>query len=117
MPARHRDRARLGGSPHRIERPETHVSRSLIKLITRRMAGVITATKSVVYQYNILRTQLPAATEITPGRRAPTISPLEDDGWVVLSCMVEKREIATIMDRLSTIAEDIMIFNLDNYRV
>jgi ATP phosphoribosyltransferase len=90
----------------------------LIELITSRMAGVIAASKFVVCQYNILRDKLPAATLITPGRRAPTISPLEQDRWVAVSSMVEKGKIATIMDKLVAIgAEDIMIFNLDNCRV
>ncbi|KAF7365700.1 ATP phosphoribosyltransferase [Mycena venus] len=90
----------------------------LIELITSRVAGVIAASKYVICQYNILRTELPTATMITPGRRAATISPLEDEKWVAVSSMVEKGTIATIMDQLVAIgAEDIMIFNLDNCRV
>jgi len=95
----------------------THLA-PLIELITSRMAGVIAASKYVICQYNIQREQLPAATTITPGRRAPTISPLEEENWVAVSSMVEKGRIATIMDKLVSIgAEDIMIFNLDNCRV
>ncbi|KAF8194432.1 ATP phosphoribosyltransferase [Mycena galopus ATCC 62051] len=90
----------------------------LIELITSRVAGVIAAGKYVICQYNIRRVQLPAATALTPGRRAPTISPLEEEDWVAVSSMVEKGKIATIMDQLVAIsAEDIMIFNLDNCRV
>ncbi|KAJ7644788.1 ATP phosphoribosyltransferase [Roridomyces roridus] len=90
----------------------------LVELITSRVAGVIAAGKYVICQYNISRAQLPAATHITPGRRAPTISPLEDEAWVAVSSMVVKGEIATIMDSLVAIgATDIMVFNLDNCRV
>ncbi|KAJ7505930.1 ATP phosphoribosyltransferase [Mycena galericulata] len=90
----------------------------LIELITSRVAGVIAASQYVVCQYNIPLGQLPAATQITPGRRAPTISRLEEENWFAVSSMVVKGEIATIMDRLVAIgAEDIMIFNLDNCRV
>ncbi|KAK7001800.1 ATP phosphoribosyltransferase [Favolaschia claudopus] len=90
----------------------------LIQLITSRIAGVIAASKYVSCQYNIPRSQLSAAALITPGRRAPTISPLEDEKWVAVSSMVEKKCIATIMDKLVEIgAEDLMIFNLDNCRV
>ncbi|KAJ6527094.1 ATP phosphoribosyltransferase [Mycena capillaripes] len=95
----------------------THLA-PLIELITSRVAGFLAANKYVICQYNIPRIQLPAATVITPGRRAPTISPLEEEAWVAVSSMVEKGKIATIMDRLVAIgAEDIMIFNLDNCRV
>lgn len=91
---------------------------SLIALITSRIAGVIAAGKYVVCEYNIMRTHLKDATAITPGRRAPTISPLDDEGWVAVSAMVEKNRVATVMDELVKIgAEDILIFNLDNCRV
>ena len=90
----------------------------LINLITSRIACVVAAGKYVVCEYNILRERLHAATAITPGRRAPTISPLEDEAWVAVSSMVEKSRVADVMDELVKIgAEDILIFNLDNCRV
>ncbi|KAJ6593081.1 HisG, C-terminal domain-containing protein [Mycena capillaripes] len=61
---------------------------------------------------------LPTATLVTPGCRASTVSPLEEENWVAVTCMVEKRTIAGIMDDLVKAgAEDILIFNLDNCRV
>ena len=90
----------------------------LIKVVTSRLAGVIAATKYTICQYNIPRSKLPSATLITPGRKAPTISPLEDGDWVAVSSMVEKNRIATVMDELVKIgAQDILVFNLDNCRV
>ncbi|KAI0645165.1 ATP phosphoribosyltransferase [Trametes meyenii] len=90
----------------------------LIKLITSRIAGVVAAGRYVICEYNIRRVRLHDATAITPGRRAPTISPLEDEEWVAVSSMVEKSKIADVMDELVKIgAEDVLIFNLDNCRV
>jgi len=90
----------------------------LIDLITRRIAGVVAASKYVICQYNITRAKLSAATKVTPGRRAPTISPLDEGDWVAVSVMVEKKKIAGIMDELGDIgAEDLFVFNLDNCRV
>ncbi|TBU50256.1 ATP phosphoribosyltransferase [Dichomitus squalens] len=90
----------------------------LIKVITSRIAGVVAASRYVVCEYNIPRDKLSQATTVTPGRRAPTISPLEEEGWLAVSVMVEKAKIADVMDELVKIgAEDIMIFNLDNCRV
>lgn len=90
----------------------------LINMITSRMAGVITAKKYVICQYNISRAQLPDATKVTPGRRAPSISPLEQDGWVSVSSMVEKKKVASVMDELVAIgAEDVLVLALDNCRV
>ncbi|KAH8832581.1 ATP phosphoribosyltransferase [Flagelloscypha sp. PMI_526] len=90
----------------------------LITLLTSRIAGVVAASKYLVCQYNIERAHLQAAKVITPGRRAPTVSPLEDNGWCAVSVMVEKKTIALTMDELGKLgAADIMIFNIDNCRV
>jgi len=90
----------------------------LMEKITARIAGMIAAHKYIVCQYNILRSKLSAATAVTPGRRAPTISPLEDPEWVAVSSMVERSKTADVMDQLVSVgAEDIMIFNIDNSRV
>ena len=90
----------------------------LINMITSRIEGVIAASKYVVCQYNILRSKLQNASVITPGRRAPTVTRLEDGDWVAVSSMVEKKNIATIMDELMKVgAEDILVFNMDNCRV
>jgi len=92
----------------------------LLNKITKRIEGVVTAGSYVVCEYNVPRSRLAAATAVTPGRRAPTISPLENDSgnWVAVSAMVEKKRAADIMDELVVVgAEDILIFNLDNCRV
>jgi len=98
--------------------PKHESLRPLIHLITSRLAGVVAAGKYVICDYNVPRARLSAATAITPGRRAPTISPLEDDAWVAVRSMVQKGKVADVMDELVKIgAEDILIFNLDNCRV
>ena len=90
----------------------------LIDLIASRIAGVIAADKYVVCSYNISRDGLPRAVEITPGRRAPTISPLEEGNWVDVSAMVEKKDSARVMDELMKVgAQDILIYSLNNCRV
>jgi len=90
----------------------------LIPLIKSRFAGVIAAKKFVYVSYNIKRESLDAALTITPGRRAPTVSPLDEEGWVAVSAMVERKGMAGIMDRLENAgAEDVLVFALDNCRV
>ncbi|KAI0251090.1 ATP phosphoribosyltransferase [Lactifluus subvellereus] len=92
------------------------LARLIDKMTARR--GVIAARKYVVCQYNVRRETLSAATAVTPGRRAPTISPLEDPEWLAVSSMVERSKVADVMDQLvSAGAEEILIFNLDNSRV
>jgi len=89
----------------------------LVDLIAARILGVITAQKYVLCQYNVQRTSLAAATRITPGKRAPTINALEEEGWVAVSSMVEKKKIATVMDELTKVgATDILVLNIANTR-
>jgi len=73
---------------------------ALLTRISGRIAGVIAAGKYVLCNYNILRSNVHEATKITPGRRAATVSPLEDGEWVAVSSMVLRAEIADVMDRL-----------------
>ncbi|KAI2629863.1 ATP phosphoribosyltransferase [Hypoxylon sp. NC1633] len=89
----------------------------LVELIAARIRGVITAQKYVLCQYNIERSRLSVATKVAPGKRAPTVTSLDEEGWVAVSVMVEKKKMAPIMDELSKVgATDILIFNIGNTR-
>ncbi|KAF3481814.1 ATP phosphoribosyltransferase [Arthroderma uncinatum] len=89
----------------------------LVDLIVARIRGVITAKKYVLCQYNIPRHILQKASTITPGKRAPTVTTLEEEGWVAVSAMVEKKQIATVMDELSAAgATDILVVSIANSR-
>ncbi|BGP50132.1 ATP phosphoribosyltransferase (ATP-PRTase) (ATP-PRT) [Rhodotorula kratochvilovae] len=91
---------------------------ALITRITSRIAGVVAAGKYVLCNYNIPRKVVSEATKITPGRQAPTVSPLDDPEWVAVSSMVLKAQIAEAMDRLQEIgASDILVIGLQNCRV
>ncbi|CAK7239694.1 MAG: ATP phosphoribosyltransferase (ATP-PRTase) (ATP-PRT) [Sporothrix thermara] len=89
----------------------------LVELIASRISGVITAQKFVLCQYNIPRDRLSEATTITPGKRAPTVTTLDEAGWVAVSAMVEKKKIATVMDSLVKVgATDIIVLGIHNTR-
>lgn len=90
----------------------------LVGLLKSRIAGVLAAKKYVYVSYNVQRANLANALKITPGRRAPTVSPLDEEGWVAVSSMVERSKLALTMDDLERIgAEDILVMALDNCRV
>ncbi|QPG99099.1 hypothetical protein C2857_000926 [Epichloe festucae Fl1] len=89
----------------------------LVELIASRIRGVITAQQYVLCQYNIERSRLSEASRITPGKRAPTITTLDEDGWVAISSMVEKKKLALVMDDLSRVgASDILVLDIHNTR-
>jgi len=86
-------------------------------LITNRLRGVIAAKKYVLLNYNVPRLLLPEVIKITPGKRAPTVSPLEGDDWVAVSVMVERKDAAQVMDQLDNKgASDILMFTIINSR-
>lgn len=90
---------------------------ALVSLITSRIKGVITAQSFVLCQYNIPRDLLSKATEITPGKRAPTVTALEEEGWVAISSMVPKKDVAGVMDRLTDAgATDVLVLEISNSR-
>ncbi|WVR04440.1 ATP phosphoribosyltransferase [Kwoniella sp. DSM 27419] len=102
-------------TPHHTLTPELA---PLIPLIKSRFAGFLASKRYVYASYNIQRTALADALRITPGRRAATVSPLDEEGWVAVSAMVERKEVANVMDALERKgAEDILIMALDNCRV
>ena len=89
----------------------------LVDKITNRIKGVITAQKYVLCTYNIPRSLLDKVTAITPGRRAPTVTSLEEEGWVAVSVMEERKKIANVMDELAEVgAVDIFVTKIENSR-
>ncbi|KAK4546035.1 ATP phosphoribosyltransferase (ATP-PRTase) (ATP-PRT) [Oleoguttula mirabilis] len=89
----------------------------LVNIITNRIKGVITAQKYVLCTYNVERKNLAAASKITPGKRAPTVQNLEEEGWVAVSVMVARSKIAGVMDELTEMgATDILVTKLENSR-
>lgn len=90
---------------------------ALVELIASRIRGVIAAKRYVLCQYNIRRDRLAEGTRITPGKRAPTITTLDEEGWVAVSSMVEKKSIAVVMDELTKAgAQDIIVLGIQNTR-
>lgn len=89
----------------------------LVEIIASRIRGVITAQKYVLCKYNVERAKLTQASRVTPGRRAPTITSLEDPGWVAIEAMVPRANCANVMDELSAMgATDILITRIENSR-
>lgn len=78
-------------------------SREEIEVIKKRLEGVIIAKRYSLLEYNIAKDNLKKAEEITPGIESPTLSPLDEEGWVAVEVMVEKSKIVDCMDALQVI--------------
>ena len=102
----------------RIESKNPKSDKSLIATIKSRIEGVMTAQKFVSCIYNAPENKLGELLKVTPGRRAPTISKIGDEGWVAVSSMIERSTKGVVLDELKRIgATDIMVFEISNCRV
>lgn len=90
----------------------------MVRIIQDRILGVLTAQKYKMVIYNAPRSILKSVLELTPGRRAATVSPLEEDDWVAVSSMVERKNLGNVMDQLKLRgAVDILVLDIHNSRV
>ena len=92
--------------------------KDLVELIRRRLEGYITATKYVLVMYNVSNSLLDAALKITPGKRSPTVTSLDDGGSKAVSSLVLANEVNHVMDKLQEVgATDILVMELKNSRM
>lgn len=89
-----------------------------LELLQRRLNGVITARDYLMVDYNVPSELLEAATRVTPGLDAPTVSPLAKQGWVAVRAMIPARQAQRIMDELwDTGAEAILVTTIHACRL
>ena len=92
--------------------------KDIVNLLQRRIEGYITATKFVMVMYNVHVDILEAATKITPGKRSPTITSLDDANFKSVSSLVNSKDVNNIMDQLHDLgATDILVFDIKNSRM
>lgn len=71
--------------------------------MVRRIEGVLHADRYSLLEYNIRRSSIAAATEITPGFSSPTIQDMADPDWVAVKVLVPKDSVPGVMDRLDAV--------------
>lgn len=71
-----------------------------LDVLSRRLRGVLVARQYVLMDYDVSGENLDAATAVTPGLEAPTVSPLQREGWYAVRTMVPKKSTNQIMDSL-----------------
>lgn len=75
-------------------------SEQAVEVLIQRLRGVLIARQYVMMDYNCPTATLEAARGITPGMESPTVSPLDEQGWVAVRVMVPRRRAQAIMDEL-----------------
>lgn len=86
--------------------------------IVRRLEGVVIARSYSLLEYNVPRSKLAEAEQITPGFNSPTVSALEDPAWCAVRVMVQRKEVIHIMERLESLgASAILETQITNCRL
>lgn len=80
-----------------------------INMIKRRMEGILVANMYSMLEYNIKSDKLKEAEKITPGFESPTVSSLDEAGWVAVKVMVKKNDVVQVMDRLESLGATAII--------
>lgn len=90
----------------------------LVDLIKRRLDGYLTATKYIMVMYNISNALLQEAIKVTPGKRSPTVTSLDDGESKAVSALVPAKDVNRIMDQLHDVgATDILVLEISNSRM
>jgi ATP phosphoribosyltransferase len=86
--------------------------------VVRRLEGVVIARSYSLLEYNVPRSKLRDAEQITPGFNSPTISALEDADWCAVRVMVKRTEVIEIMECLEQLgASAILETQITNCRL
>ncbi len=92
--------------------------KDIVDLLKMRIEGCLVAQKYLMITYNIHNDLLNAAIEITPGKKSPNITSLNDANYKAVTCLVNKKESNAKMDELRSLgATDILTFVLSNTRM
>ncbi len=75
-------------------------NRPEMALLIARLRGIMRAAEYVMVEYDIERSKLEKACQITPGIESPTIAPLSNPDWVAVKSMVKRKEANAVMDQL-----------------
>jgi ATP phosphoribosyltransferase len=99
-----------------ISNPQSNCS-IMIERLRKRIDGFVLAQQNAMMHYNVSKENLADAVLITPGRKKPTLTPLNDQSWFSVGVMVAKCEVNNIMDQLHDVgATDVVVIDLMNCR-
>lgn len=91
---------------------------SSVEVLRRRLESVMVARQYVLVDYNIEERLVPEAIALTPGLESPTVSPLQETGWVAVRVMVEAKAVNNVMDRLYAVgARAILVTSIGACRI
>ncbi len=101
---------------HKSQLCDEHAA--LAARVVRRLEGVVIARAYSLLEYNIPRSRLAEAEQITPGFNSPTVNSLENEAWCAVRVMVRQKDVIDCMERLEAIgASAILETKISNCRL
>lgn len=89
-----------------------------VKTLVDRFRGLLVARRYAMIEYDIPRTALERACELTPGIQSPTLSPLSNPDWAAVKSMIESGKANLIMDHLKELgATGIIVTDIRSCRL
>jgi ATP phosphoribosyltransferase len=83
-----------------LVRPASADEDGAVDVLVRRLQGVLVARQYVLMDYDVRVELVEKACLITPGLESPTVSPLQEPGWVAVRAMVPRTRTNQVMDEL-----------------
>jgi ATP phosphoribosyltransferase len=83
-----------------LVRPASAPEDARVAVLIRRLQGVLVARQYVLMDYDVRVELVEKACVITPGLESPTVSPLQEPGWVAVRAMVPRTRTNQVMDEL-----------------
>lgn len=89
-----------------------------VATLQRRIEGRMVALEYVMVEYDCPVSLLSRASELTPGIESPTVSPLQNEGWVAVKAMLKKRESHRTVDELAKLGcKGILLMQIEMARI
>ena len=90
-----------------------HLADPNLRVLERRLRGVLIARDHVLVDYNIRADNLTDAVAIAPGLESPTVSTLAESDWRAVRVVVQTSQVNQVMDELLDVgAEGIIVTSL-----
>ncbi|MGO3085927.1 MAG: ATP phosphoribosyltransferase [Corynebacterium flavescens] len=77
--------------------------------VLSRIQGILHARHYLMLDYNVAKSNLDAASRVTPGLTGPTVSPLAREGWVAVRAMVPRKRANHVMDELLSLGAEAIL--------
>ncbi len=101
----------LFAHPGRETAPEVQVMRS-------RIEGRLLAQEYMMVEYDVPKSLLEKACELTPGLESPTVTSLAKRDWFSVKSMIRKKEAQKLLDALSALGcKGILLTAIDSVRI